>query len=88
MPLLALRVRSTRLRCAARRPPPPSRHLTRPAPPSPRLQRRAREGTLARLTAPDLKKYLKAHGLRVGGAKAELVARVEEHLTLGGQGAA
>ncbi len=44
----------------------------------------AQSGTLAKLTIPELKCYLKAEGLAIKGKKEELVARVQ--LQLGGGG--
>ena len=46
-------------------------------------QGKAQRGLLYSLTVPDLKKWLKAHGLTVGGAKAELIARIEDKLSSG-----
>jgi len=40
----------------------------------------ARESTLCRITIPELKVYLRQHGLPMSGAKAILVERVEQHL--------
>jgi len=44
-------------------------------------QRLYNEGTIAKLKVPDLKAYCGANGLSCKGKKAELVERVEEHLS-------
>jgi hypothetical protein len=38
-------------------------------------------GTLGRLKVDDLKKYLKANGLKQTGKKDELIHRITEHVT-------
>ncbi|GMH40380.1 hypothetical protein BSKO_08284 [Bryopsis sp. KO-2023] len=41
----------------------------------------ADKGKLAKLTVAELKKYLEFHKLRLSGKKADLVARIEDHLS-------
>eukprot|EP00301_Raphidiophrys_heterophryoidea_P002342 c11089_g2_i1.p1 GENE.c11089_g2_i1~~c11089_g2_i1.p1 ORF type:complete len:605 (+),score=172.79 c11089_g2_i1:577-2391(+) len=43
----------------------------------------AANGQLAALTLPDLKSFLKDHGLKVSGKKEELIVRIENHLAGG-----
>lgn len=49
-------------------------------PPSRAVQALAEAGKLASLTVAQLTKYLSLHGLPTGGKKAEVVARVAEHV--------
>lgn len=44
-------------------------------------QQAADTGRLAKLTVPVLKEYLREHGLPLAGRKADLVARIEEHIS-------
>ncbi len=44
------------------------------------MQGLAAKGALHTLTNDQLKKYLKLHGLRLGGKKDELVERITDHV--------
>lgn len=48
--------------------------------PVPSLQGHAARGSLAKLTVEQLKGWLRAKGLKLSGAKGELVARIKLHL--------
>ena len=43
----------------------------------------AAKGTLGKLKVHDLKKYLKANGLKLTGKKDELIQRITEHIEKG-----
>jgi len=49
------------------------------------VQGLAGQGKLASLTVAQLTKYLNLHGLPTGGKKADVVARVAEHVAAQGQ---
>ncbi len=47
-----------------------------------KVHERHREGRLKELTVPEIKCYLKAHKIPVGGKKEELMARLAFHLKI------